>query len=290
MHRTHGDGYNDEGGYNRFIDQALPTIPGTVDTAEYNNAVQEEICNVIEMTGGTLNGGGNNGDPAADRAAGWHQLYDTIFQGGHITDAAIDEISFSKVDGIINKTVAPNQWYQSIVTLIYQDTSTGEQLTVDAGEINLARGAPNQTSITPDESIHANDGYEMRLAGRGIRYGDGPGEAGFQTGYYRKALYGLSSIPWAAFLDTNGDNTGIYVSYQDYATDIPDYVPASTFIGAWLQYLDGSNIKIVPATVVFKTSGGFVVVDEISISAGKNSASPNPSANLILEFDAQTLT
>lgn len=291
MHRTWGEGYVEEpfpGQYHRFVDQNLPSVPGTVDTAEYNNAVQEEICNCIEMNGGTLNGGGLNGNPAADRTAGWHQLYDTIFEGGNLTDLAVDGFTFAKLSGTINLTVGGDTWTQSAASLLYSDTSSNQNY-MTPERTTISRGAPNQVELTPDDTTWTNN-LEMQMTGRGIRYKEGPGDSGFRNGYYRKARYSLTSIPWAAFLDTNGDNTGVYVSYQDYVTDIPDTVPAEAFISAWIQYLDGSNMRIAPATVVFKTSGGFVVVEEMAICVAKNSSSPNPTANLFLEFDASTLS
>lgn len=83
-HRVEADGAVLEGGKSRFANQNLPGTPGTVDPAESSNMFQEEICNIVEMTGGTI-----AASAAADRAAGWHQCYDAIFEGGNIGYNAI---------------------------------------------------------------------------------------------------------------------------------------------------------------------------------------------------------
>jgi len=293
MHRTFGDGYVEEpapGQYHRFIDQALPTVPGTVDTAEYNNAVQEEICNVIELNGETLNGGGLNGTPIADRVAGWRQLYDVIFQNGHLDDNAVDSFTFGVMSGgVINITSGDYEWYQSHTQLLYTDDTKQGQYNSYRVNISDTGASENETTLTIGDLLTRYDNVETSYNGKGIRYKNGPGESGFQSNYYRKASWSLTSIPWAPFLDSNGDNTSIYVSYQDYPTDIPDTMPAGGIIGAWIQYIDGSVYKTVPATVDIKSSGGYIVIDFICICVGKNSAAPNATAKIILEYDATNL-
>jgi hypothetical protein len=93
-HRTEGAGYVLESGKRRFIDQNLPGTPGTVDPAESSNMFQEEICNVIELQGGTV-----AASAAADRAAGWRQLNDTIFENGNITESALNPETVSRLVG-----------------------------------------------------------------------------------------------------------------------------------------------------------------------------------------------
>ncbi len=84
MHRVDSDGYVMEGVNRRFIDQALPGTPGTVDGAEWNNAVQEELLGVLAAAGITP-----AASSAADRAGGWSQLAQAIFQSGAIGTNAL---------------------------------------------------------------------------------------------------------------------------------------------------------------------------------------------------------
>lgn len=88
MHRVDSDGYVTEGGLRRFADQNLPTLAGTLDGAEWNNAVQEEICNAIEASGLTL-----NTDATSDRADGWNQLATAIFNNHAIGTDALANLS-----------------------------------------------------------------------------------------------------------------------------------------------------------------------------------------------------
>lgn len=70
MHRTEGPDYVTESGKRRHKETPLPA---TVVNKFFANALQEEICVTIENTGITLNASG-----AADRTAGWGQLYTAI--------------------------------------------------------------------------------------------------------------------------------------------------------------------------------------------------------------------
>lgn len=70
MHRTEGPDYITESGKRRY--KETPS-PGTVVNKFHMNAIQEEIALVIEGVGMTLAATG-----AADRSAGWGQLYQAI--------------------------------------------------------------------------------------------------------------------------------------------------------------------------------------------------------------------
>lgn len=92
MHRVDADGYITVLGNRRFVDRSLPTYEGTVDGAYWNNAVQEEICNVVTYAGLTLRTSG-----AADESAGWTQLRDAIFSSGKISNAGLaNDLDISK--------------------------------------------------------------------------------------------------------------------------------------------------------------------------------------------------
>lgn len=94
MHRTEGDGYVTESGFRRFVDQNLPSTPGTVHPAEWDNAVQEELCYLITAAGLTV-----APTAIADRSAGWHQLYDAIFDSEAIDTGALAD------DAVINAKI-----------------------------------------------------------------------------------------------------------------------------------------------------------------------------------------
>lgn len=93
MHRTEGVDYTTEEGKRRYIDPNLPSVRGTILNAESMNALQEEICNVIEKAGLTL-----NATAAADRTDGWDQLWAAITSRGIIGLDAFD----STFTGILN--------------------------------------------------------------------------------------------------------------------------------------------------------------------------------------------
>lgn len=88
MHRTEGVDYTTEAGKRRYIDPNLPSVRGTVLNAESMNAIQEEICNVIEKAGLTL-----NATAAADRADGWDQLWAALTARGIIGTNALGALS-----------------------------------------------------------------------------------------------------------------------------------------------------------------------------------------------------
>lgn len=102
-HRTEGEDNNpnQNGTGKRGFQPANPPTTGATRYAyEDANMTQEELCNVIELTGGTV-----NIDAAADRAAGFRQVYDTIFESGNITDAAMSDVALDKCTGESDQTV-----------------------------------------------------------------------------------------------------------------------------------------------------------------------------------------
>lgn len=86
MHRVDADGYTTVSGKRRFIDRSLPTEEGTVDGAYWNNAIQEEIAQVIEDAGLTLRTSGS-----ADQTANWGQLSQAIFSSNAISNAGLSD-------------------------------------------------------------------------------------------------------------------------------------------------------------------------------------------------------
>ena len=91
MHYTEGEGRVDIGGGKyEFEDENQPIAPGTVDTAEYNNAVQFEIANAIIRAGIAIETSAAN-----DRANGWQQLATAIFDNEAIDTPALADESIS---------------------------------------------------------------------------------------------------------------------------------------------------------------------------------------------------
>ena len=150
MHRTEGDYFVIEDGKRRFHDRALPLYHGTVDTAEYNNAVQEEIANVIEYAGLTL-----AADAGSDRSAGWHQLRDSIFLSGKIGTAAIADgaITHAKLASAAVKNdnlytdLSLSKFSQGTINVVNSANSTGLLLDSDKFKITKSVSASLETSF-----------------------------------------------------------------------------------------------------------------------------------------------
>lgn len=130
MHRTEGDGYVLESGLRRFVDQNLPTTPGTVHPAEWDNAVQEELCYLITAAGITV-----ASTALADRSAGWHQLYDAIFDSEALDTGAIAD------DAVTNVKIASC----GLSKLIYVHADGGVDISYVSG------GATYNLSLSPLE-------------------------------------------------------------------------------------------------------------------------------------------
>jgi len=266
MHRTEGDGFVIETGKNRFKDQALPTYTGTVDTAEYNNAVQEEICNLIELLGGTV-----EPDAATDRTNGWQQLYDLLLDDENITDAAMFSIDLAK--GFGNIATASGLYTLQAVP----------------GEITLHYEAPGADDITVFISTNPTNpgigiseettGCTTRLS-KGIEFDGGPGEVAYDDKQYRKAGFLMST---AAFFPV--DST-VFCD-PNHTTDIPT---SCQIIGATIYYATSGNQWIAPAMLEIEVDAGFWKV--VGVNWTKPAAAPNPLANTfncIIEYDATSL-
>lgn len=94
MHRTLGDGYVIVDGKRVYADEDPPTRDATQLRHEEMNAIQEEICNVIESTGATLNAG-------TEAISAMTQLNTAIgFKIGN------EAIARSSADAAINATIA----------------------------------------------------------------------------------------------------------------------------------------------------------------------------------------
>lgn len=95
MHRTEGEDFVLEAGKRRYTPAIPPIQPATRYPAEAANAIQEEICNVIENAGLAL-----SETASIDRTSGWQQLYEAIFKAKHGTDTMLEN---NGVDGSVIK-------------------------------------------------------------------------------------------------------------------------------------------------------------------------------------------
>lgn len=291
MHRTEGDGYLDEGGLRRFVDQNLPTYFGTVDTGEYNNAIQEELCNIVELCGGTLNGGGANGTAAGDRTAGWRQVYDAIFQDGNIDDNAIDELTFGVIAPPIAYVNGSEEWHQDTDSLQYIDST--DQMLLDADSILFEN--------TGDSSIQAgvgrttgpwatSDDVTTLYHGKGVWYTNGPGNTStFPLAKIRKSAWDISGITWAEL----GSGLGIFTtSGLNFLTDLPIAIPLDAIYSATFRIDNGVTVQPMPCSPAMRevAASGFYTVIWLKVLTSDAGGPPPTEGTLIVEYDAQWLT
>lgn len=274
MHRTEGDGYVLESGKRRFIDQNLPSVPGTVDTGEYNNAVQEELCNLIELSGGTIATGASS-----DRSAGWHQVYDQIFEGGHITDLAIDELTFNIISGgiiDIQEIVGSitNNWEQDIDGLLYtqQNSSTGDDYFASYSALG---------------SLFQYLGIGLGIYGLGIQYIDGPGN---NEPVFRKATYLVNDggISWSTIDATNGT----YRATLSLVVDIPpSQVPVDKIFQITVSSNFGSTqLKTWPASCLLTDNNPTTddyIISRITVIS--ETTTPGTEFTITFMYDATNL-
>ncbi len=298
MHRIEdADAVLEDGGLRRFADQNLPGTIGTVDRAEWNNAVQEELASIIEINGGTL-----NTTAAADRSAEWRQVHDTIFLEGNITTAAIDNISVSVLsDGEIDITSGNYRWqqdedrlryYESIAVDDYYETRlTGRQLYF--GQASPETGVPlDQLTLTVaegltiDEQDDATGSIEIaktQYQARGIHYDQRFGTStNLSTAVYRKEGYSVTGITWS----TSGSIQSASLA-SNLSTGIP-FGTGVTLTAAWLQFSVVGAEKIAPVTV--RTVENTDVLEVVSFQLLSSDTPSGTTAELILEYNAAELS
>jgi len=268
MHRTEGDGFVVEGGKNRFKDQALPTYKGTMDTAEYNNAVQEEICNLITMLGGTI-----EADAATDRANGWFQIYTLLLNSAKITNAAIADFDLAKGYGTIGTA-------DGDYTLTATSKTVGVQKIAGAAKV-LATTSADQAG-TPGHAVADTDSGCVTRIFKGTVYSYGPGENTFNTCQYRKAGFALTASSYTA------PSSGTIRSNPNFTTDIPD---TCEVFGATISYATGGTTSVAcPARLELVKVGGFWKI--VGVMWFQRTADPTPTGdayNCIIEYDAASL-
>lgn len=99
MHRTEGEDYILESGKRRFAAANPPTQKATRLPAEFMNAVQEEICSVINAAVPAIP---LNSTAAADRTAGWNQLLQALQEGQLIKVTSFNTTAIA--DGLASGT------------------------------------------------------------------------------------------------------------------------------------------------------------------------------------------
>lgn len=190
MHRIDYDGYTIEGGNRRFIDQNEPSTPGTILGAEWMNAVQEEICNVLTYAGETP-----SASAAADRAFGWAGLRNAIFLSRAIGPFALTTNAVL-TDKIINGAVTDDKLASGLGmdkfshgTLTRTDTS-GSVTTTDIFATGTHTRTKADSSIARTSEIFESldSGSYRQWTDRSTLYGTG--------GYYRGVRVSAEGIQY----------------------------------------------------------------------------------------------
>lgn len=260
MHRVDADGYITVLGERRFVDRSLPTYEGTVDGANWNNAVQEEIATVIEHAGLTLRSTG-----AADASAGWDQLKEAIFDSGAIGNDALastlslDKFSQGTID-ITNGLAVPARLY--------------------ADEEKVIVGNTSQLSTIMDR--------------KGLRF-HGTGNLGINGMYLRWAIYDITGYVSGASVDdaisgtTDSHYHKIGEEYDNiYDTEID--ITANILGTQLIAVLGAGNSTVVNAEVEFSGSTTWEVARIIQMQAtSSDKLSAATSVYLVVFFDGNSM-
>lgn len=280
MHYTEGNGrIEPTPGKYEFVDQALPTYAGTVDTAEFNNAVMYEILNVLDYAGVTP-----EASAAADRSAGWVQLKEAIFESSAITSDAIDEVSITKLSqGIAQITSTVDTSTRLTISsnnprLMVQHTVNGDlaALIANAGGVGISQLEAKDRSGTTYQ-------LETHVAGDGITYtGTHPG-SDVPKSY--EAVFDASGTAWTV----SASGAEIYTNVNNVTfTGIPYPSPNRNIVyKAWLR---GNNAGsggqfIFPMFMSLVNNSGTLEMTSAVILSNTN---PNTLSDLeiVLTFDA----
>lgn len=159
MHRTQGedfdpDLYQDSTNKRGFKAATPPSDNATRLAFETMNAIQEEIANLIERAGVTL-----QATASADRAAGWEQLYQAIFESEALDSTAL------KVNSVIESKIQD----EAVTTSkIANNAVTGNQIS-DTALILPLRRAPTSTSPIFLDTTDTSDLRGNKLDNVGLR-------------------------------------------------------------------------------------------------------------------------
>jgi hypothetical protein len=297
MHRTDAPDYIVEDGKRRWADQQAGVHPGTVDGAEYNNAVQEELANLIELVGNTL-----NASSVADRAAGWRQVYDAIFQSSHmntaglandavttpkivngaVTDAKIAALDLAKAFGAIDidGTLGDYQayWQQAVADTFYLNAQNSDGRFFEFSPTGLQFFSNNPAH---SDNLFEWEGQELTLrfagketsfSGYGVQYDD----AGF---WHKGKTIAATGISWAV------ENGHHWATGDDIDTGIA-HTPgnARPLFQSFIRWQSGSTSHCVPADVELDGSGSTLIIASIRLY---HHVSPPSTFSVELMLDGQ---
>lgn len=266
MHRTEGNGRVLESGKYRFHDRELPTYIGTVDLAEWNNAVQEEICNVIELCGDTI-----AASSTADRTASWRQLYDCIFQNGHITDSAIDNLTLDVISGgqleLASGAYTLRLEYNEI-ELLNNAIST----TINAGIINLK----DITTVNTETTFYP---VGCRFHGSSM-----PGITDFKDSILRKCAFDITGITWVL------EDNLVYSASISFVTDIPynAFRLDNGIISSFISFNNGTYVESCPVAISMRSLAPNTTVFTITSISVLSSGNLVPTTNFRLFIEYTT--
>ena len=282
MHRIDADGYIEISGKRYFQDQddGPPPIAGTIDHSLWNNAMQEEIAQFLEALGVTL-----AVDGAADEAAGWSQLKDTLTVDGGINCAVLR--------GVINIGAEDDGgfWQQSKSFLSYSLQLVETPLKLESLSMNstqlISRVIDNAVE-TSSVYVHSQgyvdvnlNGAHTILYGTGVKYSNGPGTSIVQSAHVRKSSFAITGASWSAV-----GSDGIYTNTVDQDLGLPT-LSVDQIFSAFINYSSFGIIYCIPAAITFNIASGDI--QDITVVSWDGN-SPPTSYNLILEWNAIDLT
>jgi hypothetical protein len=214
MHRIDYDGYVEEGGLRRFIDEVIPGTPGTILGAEWMNAVQEEILGCLTAAGITP-----RNSSVTDRAGGWGQLATALFSSRKLGEAALEAdcittdklrdlavtddkifgLDLAKVSGEISTATTPSagvldQWVERT------DYVARDRITVATGHDLAIRDALSSASRYCQDYLPGVAGYNkaVRMSPAGLSYMEDPDNTGGPvfTAAYKMVDISLGVTGW----------------------------------------------------------------------------------------------
>lgn len=298
MHRTEGPDFITVGTKRLNADQDLVGgVIGTVDNAAQNNAVQEELCYVIEQVKGADY---CNRSAASDEAAGWHDLYDALFTMAAIPDAGIESLGLSKItDGTMLLTGTPNSLTLSRSQILFNrfvDANDFDHgiLTPTYLRLENKNGEPKDiANLTYDQLLFSeyddttggDVNSSMCISARGLCYPAGPGDdTVFKNARVYKTAFTFTVSAWTDLGNNHYRTAGVAAVKE--LTGVP---PTAKVYRASMITTQASGTtthihEIVDMTL--STGGTWLIVSLMVIYAA---VMPDTTVTLILEYDASNI-
>jgi hypothetical protein len=286
MHRTEGADRVLESGLWRYHDQALPSYPGTEIPAEALNAMQEEICNLISLSGGTV-----AASAAADRSANWRQMYDRIFKSQALDSDSVGSLILDRlIDGNLDIARGTRQVKLDPLELSFSNGSTSPQIIADYSGVE-ARDKP--TSPTSKSEMNSGavytydiaDNFLTAIVPRGISfYGSAHPTDDTSVRYNKAKIDATSSSLTYSWNSTH--------KWWAVSSSLDTGIPATCqILGISAYYKNGTYFFNSPvhAEIVYDTAGtGHVWISPDII--GSSSYAPTVSTlYFVIEFDGKNL-